>query len=122
MGSATTEKIFQELAGERAARLNPAHFPAAVQERIASAMIATGLITDPQRARDIGFHLTDWNGDAAFLVALLLYPEKFTDEEVAAGIDKLLIHLPAHVMEAARLKGYPPENIFDPAAPGKPSP
>ena len=31
---------------------------------------------------DIGFHLADWNSDAAFIVAVHLFPERFTAEEI----------------------------------------
>ena len=60
----------------------------------------------------IGFHLVDWQNDAAFIVALVLFPERFTDEEIREGVDRLLVHVPAHVLEAARLGGYQTENIF----------
>jgi hypothetical protein len=63
-------------------------------------------------ADQIGFHLVDWNSDAAFLMAVYLFPEKFTPEEIQAGVDLFLVHVPAHIMEAARQGGYPAENIF----------
>lgn len=50
------------------------------------------------------WHL-DWETDAAFLVAFLLFPERFTKEELQAATDMLLIHVPAHVVAAARLAG-----------------
>ena len=53
----------------------------------------------------IGFHLIDWQAEAAFLVALSLYPERFTDEEIQDGVEAFLIHAPSHVVEAARLAG-----------------
>lgn len=36
--------------------------------------------------------------DAAFLVAVHLFPEKFTPAEMRAGIDLVLCHIPAHVI------------------------
>lgn len=54
----------------------------------------------------IGFHLIDWQAEAAFIVALALYPERFTDEEIREGVEGFLIHAPSHVVEAARLAGF----------------
>ncbi len=65
-----------------------------------------------EQAYDIGFHLTDWNSDAAFLVALILFPERFDAEEIAEGVEGFLIHAPNHVAAAAKLFGYPIEDIF----------
>lgn len=56
-----------------------------------------------ERAREIAFHLLDWNSDAAFIVALLLFPERFTKLEIAAGIDTFLIHAPNHIPLAQKL-------------------
>ena len=67
---------------------------------------------DPAVADEIGFHLVDWEADAAFLVAVLLFPERFTSEELQAGVTMLLVHAPAHLMAAARLAGYDAHDIF----------
>jgi hypothetical protein len=61
---------------------------------------------------DIGFNVGDWHGDAAFLVALHLFPERFTDEEIDEGVRRMLLHVPAHVIAAARLAGYSTEDVF----------
>jgi len=110
-------QIFRELVGERAARLDGSHYPADVNTRITAALCAEP--PDPSgetrlRQDGIGFHLVDWQHEAAFLVALVLFPERFTDEEIRVGVESFLIHAPAHILEAARLGGYPTENIFDP--------
>ena len=63
-------------------------------------------------ASSIAFHLSDWNWDAAFLVAVQLQPDRFTAEEIRTGIEKVLIHAPEHLAEAARLAGHPVEGIF----------
>ncbi|MEJ0000305.1 MAG: hypothetical protein WDO13_14780 [Verrucomicrobiota bacterium] len=102
--------LFRELVGDRASRLEGAHFPADINSRITAALTQPG--EDPVSKDPIGFHLVDWQRDAAFIVALILYPEKFTDEEIREEIDSFLCHVPAHVLEAARLAGYPTENIF----------
>ena len=109
-------QIFRELVGNRADRLNGSHYPADVNSRITAA-----LSSDAPDASDaavlrrdgIGFHLVDWQHEAAFLVALVLYPERFTDEEIRDGVESVLLHAPAHILEAARLGGYQTTNIFD---------
>ena len=108
-------EIFKELAGERANRLRSSFFPADIASRIASGILSehdSPSEQDVLTADDVGFHLVDWQSDAAFLVALTLFPERFTDEEVAEGVRAFLIHVPAHVAEAARVGGYSVENYF----------
>jgi len=104
-------EIFKELAGERAARLQGTRFLSDSAERVAKALGETR--PDGQPGLDgIAFHLLDWQSEAAFLVAVALFPERFTDEEISEGVDSVLVHLPPHILEAARLGGYPAENIF----------
>ncbi len=100
------EEIFRELAGERSKRLDGARYLADVNSRITVALSGgeedeTKILNNDQ----IGFHLIDWQADAAFLVALALYPERFTNEEIQEGVDAFLSHAPSHVVEAARLAG-----------------
>jgi len=104
-------EIFKELAGERAARLQRALFLFDSVERVARALSET---RPDGRARldGVAFHLLDWKSEAAFLVAVALFPERFTDEEIAEGVTSVLVHTPHHILEAARLGGYPAENIF----------
>jgi len=69
---------------------------------------------DPLTAANIGLHMADWNSDAAFIVALHLFPERFTPDEVRAGIGLFLGHAPNHIREACRLTGeYVWENFPD---------
>jgi len=63
-------------------------------------------------AWDIGINVADWQGDAAFLVALHLFPERFTAEEIEEGVRSLLLHVPAHVVAAARLLGESDDDIL----------
>jgi hypothetical protein len=97
--------IFDELAGERAPKLGM---------NGALSVIAAALADDfgPERAADIGFHLSDWGEDAAFLVALHLFPERFTVEEIRDGVTALLIHAPNHIAAAAHLAGWPLHDVF----------
>jgi hypothetical protein len=106
--------IFRELVGERASRLEDAHFPAEANTRITAALTEAGTgIKESLKNENIGFHLLDWQRDAAFIVALILFPEKFTNEDIRGGIDQFLSHVPAHIIEAARLGKYPVDNIFE---------
>jgi hypothetical protein len=104
-------QIFRELAGEKAARLSTTHFPADVNSRITAAISDSESKDDVLAADHIGFHLVDWHADAAFIVALSLFPERFTDEEVRDGVDSFLTHAPAHVVAAARLSNTPIANL-----------
>ena len=61
---------------------------------------------------DLAFHLSDWRADAAFLLALHLAPERFSREEVNEGVTQFLIHAPNHVAAAAKLGGWPIEDVF----------
>ena len=67
---------------------------------------------DELKADELAFHLVDWNSDAAFLVAFVLFPERFTPEELRAAVNMFLVHVPAHVLAAARLGGYEATDIF----------
>lgn len=65
-----------------------------------------------EKATNIAINVADWQADAAFLVALHLFPERFTAEEIDAAVHDLLIHVPLHVIAAARLAGHPTQDIF----------
>lgn len=104
------EALFIELAGDRARMLDGNRFPAGITSTI-TASLSGADANDEQvlQADTLAFHLTDWNADAAFIVALHLYPERFTPEEIEAGVELFLRHVPGHVIAAARLAGYPVE-------------
>jgi len=103
------EAIFRELAGERTARLGEPGAEA-TRETLASALSAD---YPPDTARDIAFHLVDWHSDAAFMMAVHLFPERFTPEELVVGADMLLMHAPNHLAAAAKLSGHPIQDIFE---------
>jgi len=111
---ATVAEIFRELVGERVARLHGSHYNHDMAAAIAGALASS---ENDRKARDIAFHLTDWNSDAAFILALQLFPERFTAEEIASGVESFLIHAPNHVAAAAALSGWPVENIFGVTSP-----
>lgn len=107
--------IFRELVGERASRLSASHY-----NRDAAAAIEAALASSAnhRKAHDIAFNLTDWASDAAFIVAVQLFPERFSAVEIADGVEGFLLYAPNHVAAAAVLFGYPAEDIFGVAPAG----
>lgn len=92
--------IFSELVGDRARRLD-----GSVNANEAMNAIAAAL-TDEQgieKAYEIAFHMADWNWDAAFMVTLHLFPERFTRDEIDAGLRLFLVHAPSHIRAACEL-------------------
>jgi hypothetical protein len=107
------EAIFRELAGDRAATLNATAFPGGINSTITAALAAEDAGDEEiLHADKIAFHLTDWSAEAAFLVVLHLFPERFTSEEIREGIEEFPIHAPHHIIAAARLAGHPTDDIF----------
>jgi len=105
------DEIFRELAGPERAKWLGADVPSRCMLQIAQAVSAQSGYAE-EVGWDIGMHVADWQADAAFLVALHLFPERFTPEEIDEGVHSLLLHVPAHVMAAARLAGYPAADVF----------
>ena len=103
-------EIFRVLVGERAEQLAT---PTAIPK--AQAIIAKALRSRfPENiAYDIAFHLTDWHADAAFIVAILLFPERFTPAQIRDGVEQFAIHAPNHTAAAAKLCGFPIGDIFE---------
>ena len=94
--------IFCELVGDRATRLDGSVIAEPAMSTIAAAFVGEcGHI----KAADIGFHMADWNSDAAFVVAVHLFPERFTPEEVVEGVSLFLVHAPSHIRAACGLTG-----------------
>lgn len=104
------EAIFIELAGDRELQV-----PGSLRGGVVHSAIASALSTDIREevADEIAFHLVDWSYDAAFIVALHLFPERFTTEQIEAGIRLFLAHAPAHIIAAARMMGYSTDDVFD---------
>ena len=94
--------VFAEALGDRVGRLDPS-----VLAHQAMAAITAALSDEhgTQKASEIALHLADWNWDAAFIVALHLFPERFSKEEIAAGVDLFLTHAPNHIRAACQLTG-----------------
>jgi hypothetical protein len=99
-------EIFTRLAGADRAQWLDAAKPSRCMLQIANAISSKSGY--PQEVGwDIGMNVADWQADAAFLVALHLFPEEFTDDEIDEGVRSLLIHVPDHVVDAAILAGLP---------------
>ncbi|MES2460686.1 MAG: hypothetical protein V4671_08875 [Armatimonadota bacterium] len=107
---AKVQTIFEELAGSRADALR-----GDVAASHANNILGQALAEEEGtlKADEIAFHLVDCNSDAAFLVAFLLFPERFTAEELREAVGAFLTHVPAHVLAAARLGGYESRDIFE---------
>jgi hypothetical protein len=65
-------------------------------------------------AKDIGFHMTDWDGDVDELIKLYENPDGFTDDQIVDIVLRFLAHVPNHVAAAKKLVGLGPiEDIFN---------
>ncbi len=102
--------LFKDIVGDAALRIDGSYFPDEIRDRISEVLSED---FSEEIANDIAFHLVDWNGDAAFLVALHLWPEKFTNEEISEGLYKLFPHAPDHLAAAAKLFGDPVTDVFE---------
>ena len=108
--TAKVQTIFEELAGSRAEALRGDRAASKANDLLGEALAAE---RDVLIADEIAFHLVDWNSDAAFLVAFLLFPERFMAEELQDAVGAFLTHVPAHILAAARLGEYGTEDIFE---------
>ena len=109
-------EIFREFIGENADRLKGNFYPADVNSIITSALMEDHPEWDDDTIVEkdgIGFHMVDWQRDAAFIVALVLFPDRFTSKEICEGLDRFLCHVPQHVLNAAKLAGYDIQRFID---------
>ena len=102
--------MFSDLASDRVNLLAGHTFPNEICDRIYGALKSTGM--DDKVARDTAFHLTDINSNVAFLMAVYLFPERFSDEEIDRGVNNLIVHMPNHLFAAAKINGFPAEDVF----------
>ena len=110
--AAKVRQIFRELVGERAARVGSTAVNTPGAAALVAALASERDIPAPL-AREISFHLSDWSSDAAFIVALHLFPERFTAAEIDSAVENFLIHAPNHIAAAAVLFGQPIDDIFE---------
>jgi hypothetical protein len=99
------------LVQDRADALKGDALPHTARAAIAAALASETDLSAAQ-ADEMALHLTDWNSDAAFLVAVILYPECFTPEEISDGIIKCMVHVPDHLLAAYRIGGYEVSDAF----------
>jgi hypothetical protein len=103
-----TAQIFQELCQESCRRLDPT-IPAGMDAKMALVERISRIFAErfgPERAQEFALHVVGFPSDVAFVTALFLFPERFTDEEVAAGIRCFGIEASHHAVEVARLLDY----------------
>lgn len=97
-------------AGERVKTLEGSHSATDVIKRMATALEGR---YGKEKAWEIAFHLSDWQAEAAFLVAVHLYPERFSDEEIEEGVEACVGHATHHMMAAAHNAGHPLHDVFE---------
>lgn len=95
--------IFARFVRDRAARLDGSVLATPAMNAFADALAED---YGTEKAAEIGLHMADWNWDAAFIVAVHLFPEEFTREELATGVGLFLTHAPNHIRAACRLTGH----------------
>lgn len=76
--------------------------------------VFTDLVDKPEVARDIAFHMTDWDHNLDDLVKLYEQHETLSDDQITGIIIEFLAHVPNHVAAARKLSGVGPiEDIFE---------
>lgn len=95
--------IFAELVGDRASRLDGSVLAEPAMSTIAATFRQR---YGDKKAAEIGLHMADWNSDAAFVVAVHLFPERFTSDEIEAGVGMFLVHAPNHIRAACGITGH----------------
>jgi hypothetical protein len=63
-----------------------------------------------ETAQEFAVHINGFPPEAAFLVALVLFPESFTDDEVAAGLGRFGIEASYHGPAIAKILDDPNGN------------
>jgi hypothetical protein len=95
--------IFVKAFGERGAHLFTGMSTSAMMQTIA---VAFARRMRREKAKSLGFHLGDWANDAAIVLALHMFPEKFTREEIRDVTDFVAAHLPYHCAALGAHFGY----------------
>jgi len=108
--SEKVHSIFRRIAGDRANVLRADHYPAQTNSLITQALETAAPNFDIVELDAIGFHLVNCNTDAAFIVALLLYPEEFTTEDIREGVEDCMLDSAHHCTEALRIWQKSPLN------------
>lgn len=84
-----------------------------LRDRIAK-VFTDSMEEKPEVARDIAFHMTDWDHNLEDIVRLYEQQETLTDDEIIHIIIQFLAHVPEHVAAAKKLAGVGPiTDIFE---------
>lgn len=84
-----------------------------LRDRIAR-IFTDSMKAKPEVARDIAFHMTDWDHNLEDMVRLYEQQESLSDDEVIDIIIQFLAHVPEHVAAARKLVGVGPiTDIFE---------
>jgi hypothetical protein len=82
-----------------------------LRDRIAQAFASS--MGEPEVAREIAFHMTDWDHNVDDLIRLYEQAESLSDEEIRKIVLQLLAHVPNHGAAAKKLVGMGPiEDVF----------
>jgi hypothetical protein len=96
------EQILNAAFGDKAVRVfssqNVGQTMRVIVEAFASEM-------DSKKAEELAFNMADWGGNAAFVVALHLFPERFTADEIREATRSLAFHVPYHANNVADILG-----------------
>jgi hypothetical protein len=95
--------IFVRAFGARGGLLFKSSSTAAMMETIVTAFARR---MNRAKAADVGFHLGDWASEASLVVALHMFPERFTPEEVRYVANYLAAGLPYHCAALGAHFGY----------------
>lgn len=83
-----------------------------LSSKIADAFAAS--MVSREAAKDIGFHMTDWDHNVDDLISLYENPENFTNDQIVEIVLRFLAHVPNHVAAAKKLSGLGPiEDVFE---------
>ena len=97
------QAIFQKAFGKRAAWLCFMDHSSSASRAVEKAFRRR---LGDERAGELSFHFQDWREEAAFVVAVHLFPDKFTAREIRDGVESLASHAPYHVGGVAESLGY----------------
>lgn len=104
-----TAQIFQELCPSHYRNLLDPAKPKSVNVGQELAIKVSRIFSERlghEKAQEFALHVTGFPSDAAFLVALFLFPERFTDDELAAGIRCFGIEASFHAVAIAKMLNY----------------
>jgi len=98
-----TRTIFVRTFGSRAA---PLFKGVSTQKMMETISVAFARRMSREKAADVGFHIGDWAHDAALVLALHMFPERFTREEIRQVTDFVAAGMPYHSAALATHFGY----------------